>query len=29
MLVGSYEDTLRREADGAWRFVRRTATFLP
>jgi hypothetical protein len=29
MLVGRYEDTLRREADGPWRFVRRTASFLP
>ena len=28
-LVGRYEDTLRREADGVWRFVRRTASFLP
>jgi hypothetical protein len=29
LLVGRYEDVLCREDDGAWRFVRRTATFLP
>jgi hypothetical protein len=29
MLVGRYEDVLRREDDGAWRFARRTASFLP
>ena len=29
MLVGRYEDVLRRDDDGAWRFVRRTASFLP
>ena len=29
MLVGRYQDTLRREDDGVWRFTRRTASFLP
>ena len=29
LLVGRYEDALRREPDGTWRFVRRTASFLP
>jgi len=29
MLVGRYIDTLRHEDDGVWRFVRRSASFLP
>ena len=28
-LIGRYDDVLRREADGQWRFSRRAATFLP
>ncbi|MFN8025460.1 MAG: nuclear transport factor 2 family protein [Acidimicrobiia bacterium] len=28
-LVGRYDDELRREADGEWRFTRRAASFLP
>lgn len=28
-LVGRYDDELRREADGEWRFTSRSATFLP
>jgi len=28
-LIGRYDDALRREADGEWRFTRRAATFLP
>jgi hypothetical protein len=29
LLVGRYDDELRREADGVWRFTSRRATFLP
>ena len=28
-VVGRYQDELRREADGEWRFASRAATFLP
>ncbi len=28
MLVGRYDDVLRRDDDGTWRFTRRTAAFL-